>query len=359
MISSYLLGLCLENASPTIQKNNNFLWTFPMIKNLHSLKNVFLISLVLGSLSITGCQKQCPYEKIQAAADLYPALPVPKPPHLSNINGQQIVVLIDKANKGNETAQNELVKRYHWANFPSALLRKLHIEKWKNVEERAKNDYQLAYVLVISGKIQHYPTVIEHIKKQAERKDAAFQNLMGILSAEKEAWPWYKKAAEQGFAPGQLNLAYFNIMGTTVPKDLENAFFLMEMAAEQGYPVAQYYLGLMYARGEGVFQNPERAMEWYRKSAEQGFVLAQGDLGEMYLAQGDAKNDAKWLEKAASQGDVPSQLSLSKLYAKGQGVPKNINKAKKLEAQALKANFPASSDSFQRFQLRLFWGMWQ
>ncbi len=335
-----------------------------MIHFSHFMKKSVLILLLMGSVVLTGCQKKCPFEQIKTAADLYPARPVPNPPQLSQITGRKIEALIEKANKGNIEAQNELAQRYHWANFPAPLLKKMKVRGWKNVEERAKNDYQLAYVLITTRAINDYPKLAEHIRYQADHLDAASQNLMGVLllrginlEEDRMGFSWVQKAADQGFAPGQLNLAYQYLMGDFVEKDLEKAFALMEKAAEQGYPLAQYYVGLMYARGEGVSQDIEKAMDWYERSANQGFVLAQGDLGELYLQRGDLKNAVQWLKKAASQGDGPSELALSKLYAKGEGVPQNLKLAKKLRERAHSVSFSSSEPIFLQGQERLFHGL--
>ena len=57
-----------------------------------------------------------------------------------------------------------------------------------------------------------------------------------------EAALWYGKAAEQGFAQSQHNLAVLHERGKGVEKDLALAFDLYSRAAQQGNPASQYNL---------------------------------------------------------------------------------------------------------------------
>ena len=74
-----------------------------------------------------------------------------------------------------------------------------------------------------------------------------YENGLGVTQIHKLAVKWYRKAAEQGYAPAQFNL------------------------------------GNMYDNGEGVTQDYKQAVKWYRKAAEQGFASAQYNLGSMYM----------------------------------------------------------------------------
>ena len=139
-----------------------------------------------------------------------------------------------------------------------------------------------------------------------------FQVLMGTKSGKHttadqktyEAW-WYRKAAEQGYAPGQ------------------------------------YLLGLMLARGwGGVQQDLKEAEKWFRKAAEQGELGSMNMLGEWY-AEGrvfpqNYQEAANWYKKAAEKGSCTAQFELGLLSAKGLGVQKNVDEAEKLFLQASK-----------------------
>ena len=61
-------------------------------------------------------------------------------------------------------------------------------------------------------------------------------------------------------------------------KDSEQAAKWWRKAAEQGYAPAQYALGACYYNGGGVPKNLEKAEYWLRKSAAQGFEPAKQTL---------------------------------------------------------------------------------
>ncbi|NOR50781.1 MAG: hypothetical protein GQ530_07105, partial [Desulfuromonadales bacterium] len=119
--------------------------------------------------------------------------------------------------------------------------------------------------------------------------------------------------------------------GEGVKQSYKEAFQWYRRAAEQNHIVAQYSLGVSYAYGEGIAQNPELAAEWFKKSAEQGYERAQVLLGSLYhTGDGVEKNyeeAAKWYRKAADKGNAAAQYNLGTLYRSGNGVDKDYNQA--------------------------------
>ena len=65
-------------------------------------------------------------------------------------------------------------------------------------------------------------------------------------------------------------------------KNYVQAFPFCKKAAQQGYAFAQSQLGFMYDIGHGVAQDYKEAVKWYRKAALQGDAFAQYGLGFMY-----------------------------------------------------------------------------
>ncbi len=120
-----------------------------------------------------------------------------------------------------------------------------------------------------------------------------------------EALKWFRKAAEQGYAPAEHNLGLMYDKGQGVPQDYQEALKWYRKAAEQGHAPGQFCLGLMYDEGQGVPQDYQEALKWYRKAAEQGDARAQNNLGVMYrLGQGVPKDYVRahmWLNLAASK----------------------------------------------------------
>ncbi|MDB4786088.1 sel1 repeat family protein, partial [bacterium] len=82
-----------------------------------------------------------------------------------------------------------------------------------------------------------------------------------------KAVKWYRKAAEEGFATAQFNLAYIYYQGEVVPQDYAEALKWNRRAAEQGVVEAQANLGLMYESGEGVAQDYPKAYMFYNLAA--------------------------------------------------------------------------------------------
>jgi len=130
-----------------------------------------------------------------------------------------------------------------------------------------------------------------------------FENGRGVTQNYREAFQWYKKAADQGLPGAQNNLAQLYGQGKGVKQDVKEAFRLYRRAAEAGYIIAQYNLGVRYMKGEGVEQDMREGARWYRKAAEAGNLHAQFSLAYSYAAgEGLEKSmpDAYAWAKAAS-----------------------------------------------------------
>jgi TPR repeat protein len=100
-----------------------------------------------------------------------------------------------------------------------------------------------------------------------------------------------------------------------------------------------YMLGLMSFNGDGVPRDVNKALSWWQKAADEhhpeaqyllGCALMEGKLG---LEQDTAAGVAM-LEKAANGGCIPASVYLGKVYAKGMGVPSDLEKAMKWYEQA-------------------------
>ena len=201
--------------------------------------------------------------------------------------------------------------------------------------EKAKSLYALANKYNNENRITD---AFNCYKMSAELDNAEAQNMtgmcyyegIGVGKNEKEAIKWYKKAAKQGLAVAQYNLAhliacYFDGNGV-VEKDSE-AFKWYKEAAEQGLAEAQNMLGYCYENGFGVTKNEAEAINWYYKAAEQGQVNAKHNLAVCYFYGRGLKEDkakaVKWFTKAAERGFASAQNWLGHCYENGLGVTKN------------------------------------
>ena len=87
-------------------------------------------------------------------------------------------------------------------------------------------------------------------------------------------------------------------------------------AAEQGYAPAQTNLGNMYMEGRGVPQDDAEGVRWYRMAADQGLADAQNNLGFAYdSGQGVAIADMKGALSAEETGDLPTAVRLYQEFA--------------------------------------------
>jgi hypothetical protein len=83
-----------------------------------------------------------------------------------------------------------------------------------------------------------------------------------------EAAKWFRKAAEQNYAPAQSNLGCCYDNGRGVTKDAVEAVKWYRKAAEQGHPEAQLNLGCCYANGQGVGKDIVEAYAWFGMAAK-------------------------------------------------------------------------------------------
>lgn len=58
--------------------------------------------------------------------------------------------------------------------------------------------------------------------------------------------------------------------GAPTPQASREAFEWYRRAAEQGHLDAQFAMSVMYEQGKGIDSNPGHALFWVRKAAEQG-----------------------------------------------------------------------------------------
>lgn len=145
--------------------------------------------------------------------------------------------------------------------------------------------------------------------------------------------------APDGDALKQYQLAEAYAHGRCRKQDDTEAFRWYSKAAELGYARAQYQLGEAYWRGRGVAEDDKRALAWFRKAAEQDDAEAESILGDWYAGgEGDIKRDQAQSEiwfrkaiasysKAAEQGDAEAPFKLGEMYVDGRGVPKDYVQA--------------------------------
>lgn len=108
---------------------------------------------------------------------------------------------------------------------------------------------------------------------------AAYDNGLGVKRDIDKALHWYQKAAEQGLAEAQFNLAHLMV---TEEISAVAAAEWMEKAANQGMVDAQYLMGVIHFEGIGVEADDAKAITWLRKAAKRGHAEARTFLKEHF-----------------------------------------------------------------------------
>ena len=212
-----------------------------------------------------------------------------------------------------------------------------------------------------------------------------YQKGIGVAKNIEEAIKWYNAAADQGNEKAVYNLGLLYYNGTGVPRDLVKAREYWQKAVDMGdestrkdLEEVEKLLGLegktvkeepkkeapeaapaeepkkavpeaapaeekpalpadvLYAQGVELFQKGDwtAAIPLIEKAAQMGYSDAQNHLGVDYeRGEGvpkDAQKAAYWYQKAADQNNPKALWNLGKLYKDGKGVPKDEKKGAEL-----------------------------
>lgn len=205
---------------------------------------------------------------------------------------------------------------------------------------------------------------IELLTNAAKEGSGKAQNMLGFCYSTgfggvkpdlKWAIYYYKLASKSGNPDAQFRLAYAFILGTGVPKDIKEAYKLLNMSAKAGHAEAQTTLGLMlYYGDEGINIDHKQAFELFKKAATKGNTKAQTHLGLCYLkAQGMTQNlpeALKLFKIAASKNDPMAQTQLAVCYYNGTGLPQNKNEAIRLLKLAADNSYPEAIELLDEIQ---------
>lgn len=203
-------------------------------------------------------------------------------------------------------------------------------------------------------KTGHFSEAQALLEPHANKGSASAQNLMGELFRLQDkpelAVQWYTKSAEQGYAPGQNNLAMCYIEGKGAVKQNEaEGFKWLLKAAEQGHAKAQNNLSVLYATGRGVPKNDSESAKWCKKAAEQGDLSAITNMARKYASgmgvEKSPEESLKWYTKAAEADDPKAQYLLGNLYETGTNVSKDLNTARHWYKAAANQSFAPAADS--------------
>jgi TPR repeat protein len=139
-----------------------------------------------------------------------------------------------------------------------------------------------------------------------------------------------RSKAETGDASAEYELGRSMLSPRPTDSELASAMPWFRRSAEQGYAPAEYLYGGLFNGGR--WKDSKQLVYWWTKAAEQGNVHAQLWLGAFY-EQGrygiehDYLKAFKWLSMAAKQGQPDAQVALGQMYENGEGVPQDYGMA--------------------------------
>ncbi|MFM8617381.1 MAG: lipase maturation factor family protein [Opitutaceae bacterium] len=150
-----------------------------------------------------------------------------------------------------------------------------------------RREYQGEYLPMLylneSGELAQVGSVLEETQVLSAFGNPEAQSRLGVWHAggqeglprnSAQAALWFQRAAEQGFAEGQFNLAVLLTNGDGVARDLAAAAAWCRRAAEQGHADAQFMLGIKLGRGEGVPRDTVESTAWLQVAAANGHTEA-------------------------------------------------------------------------------------
>jgi len=152
----------------------------------------------------------------------------------------------------------------------------------------------------------------------------------GQLRNNASAINYFQLAGDKGYLPAQQFLARFALLEEKNP---EKALYWFKKAADANDVDAQKYCAAAYLFGLGVKQNNDVAQRFFIAAAKNGDPIAQYALADNFLNSRQPANKKMgliWLMKAVAQNNAEAQAKLGELYAKGELVNQDIEKAKEL-----------------------------
>lgn len=182
-------------------------------------------------------------------------------------------------------------------------------ELYENGSDLIKRDLEIAQEL--------YGLAADLNLAKAQYKSALMNSEKPDFGSQMLAMNSFAQAAQQNYAPAQLELANIYLEGRLVDPDYAEALALYRKAAEQGLASAELNLGLMYQGGLGIEPDPQKAIEYYKLAAAHGQAQAQYNLGVAYYIGYGVEKDVfkakEWLNEALKNGNKNSLAVLERI----------------------------------------------
>lgn len=116
------------------------------------------------------------------------------------------------------------------------------------------------------------------------------------------------KAAKAGQPAAQFYLAMHYQSGKEIKQDIKQAFAWYKAAADQGISSAQLNVGRMYADGVGVSKNDVLARQYFEKAASHGDNRASFNLAVMEEQKKNYIGAYQWYELSTRDGMLDNKV---------------------------------------------------
>lgn len=191
----------------------------------------------------------------------------------------------------------------------------------------------------------HYGLALRGFSLRAWEGDEVAQDNLGMMYANGKGTPrdfqqaavWYRKSAQQGYAPAQRRLAGLYENGNGVAFDISVALEWYRKAVAQNFVPAQRDMGILLSAAKaGAFQDLDTAKILLTQAKEHGDPIAEERLEAMQMqaneqahAQRLQQDPLAGLRARAAANDAESAYQMAVAYARGQLINENWQEAER------------------------------
>ena len=285
-----------------------------------------------------------------------------KQPTPQQLAADSLAKLTEKANQGDDKAQNTLGVWYftgknvqqnqeralkYWAlsakqNNPEAIG---NMAMCYQQGKGTKKDSTMAFELYKKAIEKGNTLILKQHTELADKQNNLFSSLLlhelysqgiGVKRNQDKAHQYLKKAATAGHTDSQSKWALL-CLNEKNPKEAATWF---KKAADKGDLSSTYYYGYLLFKGMGITQNKAEGINYLKQASKRGLVAADNMLGAIYYeGDGTEKNidlAVTHLKKAAVAKIGNSQFLLGQCYKNGLGVGKDYGLAVEWLAEAFR-----------------------
>ncbi|WP_028468283.1 tetratricopeptide repeat protein [Neptunomonas japonica] len=174
---------------------------------------------------------------------------------------------------------------------------------------------------------------------------------IGVTKDTKQATSLFRLAAKAGHKHAKFDYSIRLIRGDGVTKNVPLAEKWMLKSAHDNNPMAQKKIAYWYRGGyEGIEKNQKKSHYWFKRAFDNFEIAATKKnasaqfeyaymLSNGYGTKQNKAKAAKIYQALAKNNHAAAQFWLGQMYASGEAVTKDMNKAKELTLKSAAQNF--------------------